>query len=77
MITGEAARFDGRLLHAALDGARRERGMSWAQLAAAVGVAPATLANTARGGTIEADGVLGMCRWPGRPPESFAHLTDR
>jgi transcriptional regulator with XRE-family HTH domain len=71
VITGEAARFDGRLLHAALDGARRQRGVSWAQMAAAMGVSPSTLANTAKGGTMEADGVLCMCRWLGRPLADF------
>ena len=64
-------RFDPKALYAALDEQRRERGLSWAQVAKETGVAAATLKRTEQGGRLEVDGVLAMVGWLGRTVESF------
>jgi transcriptional regulator with XRE-family HTH domain len=65
------ARLDAASLHAALDAQRRARGLTWRQVAAETGVSVATLTGTARGGRLEADGVMCMLRWLGLPAEVF------
>lgn len=69
-------RFDPKALHHALDEQRRARGLTWAAVAQDIGVSPGTLTRTARGGRMESDGMLAMCRWLGRPAESFVRETD-
>ncbi len=64
-------RFDFPALYGALDAERRRRGLSWQQVAREVGPAASTLTRTARGGPLEADGVLAMVRWLGRTFDSF------
>ncbi len=64
-------RFDTARLHAALDAQRRERGMSWEDVAAELGVSASTLRNTARGGRMELDGAMFMLQWLGMPAEAF------
>lgn len=59
-------------LHAALDAAREARGLSWAQMAREMRVSAATVAALRTRATAEADGVLQMLRWLGRPLESLA-----
>jgi hypothetical protein len=65
-------------LHAALDQRRRERVLSWSDVAREISaglpirtIAVATIANLGTRPTAEADGVLQMLRWLGRTPESF------
>lgn len=64
-------RFDPPALYAALDAERTRRGLSWRQLAEQTGVAEGTLRRTRRPGRFEADGVLAMAQWLGRPVEDF------
>jgi transcriptional regulator with XRE-family HTH domain len=64
-------RFNAAALHAVLDAQRRSRGLSWRQVAGETGVSAATLTGTARGGRLEADGVMCMLRWLGLPAEAF------
>jgi len=64
--------FDSEALFRALDDARRERGLSWRELAAETGVDASTLRRTRSGRPMEADGVLAMVRVVGRAPEDFA-----
>jgi len=72
--------FDYHALYLALDEEREARGMSWQQVANAIGgstagrhrLSPSTLRNTARGGPMEADGILAMVRWLGFGVERFA-----
>lgn len=54
-----------------MDAQRRFRGLSWAQVAAEIGVSSSTLTRTKRGGRMEVDGMLAMVRWVGRTVESF------
>lgn len=63
--------FDLPGLYAALDAERRARALSWQQLAGQLGVAGSTILRTARGGAMEADGVLAMVRWLGATAEAF------
>jgi len=67
-----APRFDSEALFRALDETRRERGLTWRELAAETGVADSTLRRTRLGRPLEADGMLAMVRVVGRAPEDFA-----
>ncbi|MFT3832970.1 MAG: helix-turn-helix transcriptional regulator [Micropruina sp.] len=69
-------RFDPPAIFAALDAERVRRGLSWAELAAQTGVAESTLRRTRRPGRFEADGVLAMAQWLGRPVEDFTRPGD-
>lgn len=71
MASHSQGRFNAAALYAALDAQRRARGMSWAQVAAAIGVSASTLTRTKRGGRMEVDGMLAMVRWLNRTAESF------
>lgn len=63
--------FDLPGLYAALDAKRRERALTWQQVARQIGVARSTLIRTAGAGAMEADGVLAMVQWLGDAPETF------
>jgi len=65
--SASAPTFDLRSLHAE----RIRRGFSKQRLAATIGVSASTIARTAGGGVMEADGVLAMVRWLGAPPKRF------
>ncbi len=69
-------RFDPPAIFAALDAERVRRGLRWAELAAQTGVAESTLRRTRRPGRFEADGVLAMAQWLGRPVEDFTRPGD-
>ena len=73
----EKGRFNPRALYDAMDAQRRERGMSWAQVGAELGIAPGTLTRTRLGGRMEVDGMLAMVRWVGRTVESFTFGHER
>lgn len=70
-MPNQPGRFNAAALYAALDAQRRERGMSWAQVGAEIGVSASTLTRTRLGGRMEVDGMLAMVRWLGRTAESF------
>jgi len=70
-------RFDAKQLYAALDAQRRDRGLTWRDVAREIGVATATLTRTRQGGRMEVDGMLAMVRWLGRSAESFVRHTAR
>lgn len=69
-------RFDPPAIFAALDAERRRRGLTWAQVAAQTGVAESILRRTREHGRFEADGVLAMAEWLGRPVEEFTRPGD-
>jgi transcriptional regulator with XRE-family HTH domain len=67
-------------LYAALDAARRSRGMSWRQLSAEIGVSPSTMTRIANGGRPDVDAFAAMVTWLGSPAETFmsaASATQR
>ena len=69
-------RFDARSLHDALDEQRRDRLMSWTDIAKEIGVSASTLRRTRDGGRMEVDGMLAMVGWLGRPVEDFVREED-
>lgn len=72
--------FDGPAFFGAIDKQRGHRELSWPELGRVTGVSPGTIKRFATGDTIEADGVLALVRWLGRPLEDFspanAHLNS-
>jgi transcriptional regulator with XRE-family HTH domain len=63
--------FDLRAFRLALDTRRAALGLSWAAVAAELGVSVATLRGLGGGPVAEGDGVLRVVAWLGRSPESF------
>ena len=65
--------FDPQALYEAIDAQRRERGMTWKELAIELCVSTSTIKGmTKRQWGIELDGVMGMTRWLVRTVESFS-----
>lgn len=64
-------RFNSKALYAALDKKRRLRELSWAQMAAEIGISVSTITRTQNGGRLEVDGMLAMVDWLGVPVETF------
>lgn len=58
-------------LYAALDAARRERKLTWRQLAAQAQVSPSTLSRLAVGKRPDVDGLAALCDWAGRSADNF------
>src|SRR5262252_10429345 len=66
-------KFDPQALYEAIDAQRRERGMTWKELANDLRISASTIKGmTRRRWGIELDGVMGMTRWLGLTVESFA-----
>jgi transcriptional regulator with XRE-family HTH domain len=59
-------------LYAALDGARRERGLSWRQLAMEVGCSPSTMTRMANGHRPDVDAFVALTGWLRMPAERFS-----
>ena len=62
---------DVKVLYAALDAARMERGLSWRQLAKELGVSPSTLSRLANGLKPDLSAFAKMTMWLRMPAESF------
>lgn len=69
------ARFDGDGFYAALDAARRGRGMTWKQVAAESGVSASTLTRMAQGRRPDLDGLARLSRWAGVLADDFVRDT--
>lgn len=72
--------FDLSALHRSLDAARQNRDLTWAAMAAEVGVSASTIRRLEAAADAEADGVLTLIAWLGLHPESFvpgATIPDR
>jgi len=68
-----SVRFDFQELYRAIDDKRRLRGLTWQDVANEIGqdrpgprISASTITRTAKGGSMEADGVLAMIRWLGQ-----------
>ena len=73
----DCLRFDPRLIHAALDAERAERGLSWREVADEIGATePGNLTRLARGGRLGVPRVLFIAEWLGRAPETLAKPAD-
>jgi hypothetical protein len=70
-------RFDSKALYRAMDSQRIERGLSWREIAATIGVSEATLQRTREGGRMEVDGMLAMVAWLKVPVETFVRESER
>jgi hypothetical protein len=71
-------RFDTRALHAALDAHRRERAMTWKEVAGELrGFTPSMLANLASGPLIGFPRVMTLTQWLGRPAADFIRARSK
>jgi hypothetical protein len=71
-------RFDTRALHAALNAARVEQGMTWKQVAGELpGFTESMLTNLATGPLIGFPRVMLITQWLRRPAASFVRARDR
>ena len=64
-------RFDTKALFNALDQQRKQRGLTWRQVASEIGISESTITRTGKGGRLEVDGMLSMVSWLGVPVETF------
>jgi hypothetical protein len=72
-------RFDTRKLHAALNQARIDRAMTWAQVASVIGrrTSAGSLAYLSKGGRTGFPHVMRLTRWLGRPAADFVRVCSR
>jgi transcriptional regulator with XRE-family HTH domain len=63
--------LDVAALYAALDAARKERGLSWRAVAHQAGVSPSTLTRLGDGKRPDVDGFAALVSWLGVPAEKF------
>lgn len=67
----ESPSVDVRALHAALDAARGEKGLSWRQLAKEIGVSASTISRMANGLKPDVTAFAAMTTWLRMPAEAF------
>lgn len=65
------ARLNVATLYAALDAERTSRGMSWRQLAAAVGISPSTLTRLANDHRPDVEAFAALTKWLGAEPDAY------
>ena len=65
------AHLDVEKLYAALDGARRERNLSWRGVAREIGVSPSLLSRMANGRQPDTSGFIATVEWLRMPAEDF------
>jgi transcriptional regulator with XRE-family HTH domain len=63
-------------LYVTLDSERRQRGLSWRQLAQEAGVGPSTLSRMAQGNRPDVDSFAALVHWLGLPAEEFMRHAD-
>lgn len=63
--------FDLEGFHAALDAARRAKGLNWKQVAAASGVSASTLTRMSQGKRPDVDGLAALAAWSGLDTDDF------
>jgi len=75
----QVLRLDTRRLHAALNAARAERGMTWAEVADAIGgrATQSSLAHLAKGGRTGFPHVMHLTKWLDAPLAHFVRITRR
>ena len=74
---GQILRVDTRSLHAALEAQRRERGLTWVQVATAAGIpSPATLTRLSKGGRTTFPDVMHILGWLNRSMSSAVRPFD-
>ncbi|WP_323055702.1 helix-turn-helix domain-containing protein [Mycobacterium pinniadriaticum] len=70
-----AGKVDVAGLYAALDAARRDRGMSWRQVAGDAGVSPSLLSRMANQQRPDLDGFVALVQWLGVSADTFTSAT--
>lgn len=71
-------RFDTAAMHAALDAKRREREMTWREVAGELpGFSPSMLTNLASGPLIGFPRVMALTQWLGRPAADFIRARSK
>jgi len=63
-------------LYVTLDSERRQRGLSWRQLAQEAGVGPSTLSRMAQGNRPDVDSFAALVHWLGLPAEEFMRHSE-
>ena len=75
--SGQILRWDTRALFLALDAQRRERQLTWTEVARTIGgFTPGMLTNLAKGGRIGFPPVMRLVRWLDRPAVAFTRVSD-
>jgi hypothetical protein len=69
-------RWDLAEVHEALNEQRKQRGLTWAELAAELDCTPARLTNLRTARLADMDLALRITQWLGRPAADFVHPTD-
>jgi hypothetical protein len=69
-------RFDTKKLHAAIDLARVERKLTWAQVAQEVGIGVSSLTYLSRGGRTAFPQVMRVVRWLAKPAAQFMRTSN-
>ncbi len=64
-------RLDVAALYLTLDAERRQRGLSWRQLAQGAGIGASTLSRMAQGNRPDVDSFVALVQWLGVPAEQF------
>src|SRR5258708_5209563 len=67
--------FDTEAFHAALDGQRRARNLTWKQVAEQAGVSASTLTRMAKGKRPDVDGFAALSGWSGLTPTRFFRIN--
>jgi transcriptional regulator with XRE-family HTH domain len=76
-MTEELPAVDVKSLHAALDRAREERGLSWRQLAKELDVSASTLSRMINGLKPDVSAFAAMTTWLRMPAESFYRVSAK
>jgi hypothetical protein len=69
-------RWDLSQLHSALNDQRRERGLTWGQLAEEIGCTPSRLTNLRTARLADMDLAMRVTQWLGRPAAAFIHPAE-
>jgi hypothetical protein len=76
LTRGQILRWNTRGLFLAVDLQRRERQLTWTEIAREVpGFTPGMLTNLSKGGRIGLPRVMRLVRWLGRPAVMFTHIA--
>ncbi len=70
-------RVDVSRLHAALDAERRDRGLSWRQVAAEADISSSLFTRMSKGHSPDLESFAALVQWLGVPAEQFMRAPDR
>jgi len=73
---GSRLRWDLNQLHTALNEQRRERGLTWQELAEEIGCTPGRLTNLRTARQADMDLAMRVTQWLGKPAAQFIHPAD-